>query len=169
MRRTPFNHRTAHRQRGAALVIGLLLLLVLTVLAISGTNTTSLSLLVAGNTQYAQNAFQAAETGIEKSIVLNKFNPAASEEQQGTVGEDDSTFVAMTLPQLDGASQPALPGSSLDDYSTYHFEIDSTGNSQRGAVARNVQAIGVIAPADSTIPPLQTEVEEGEEPSTVLE
>lgn len=171
MRASSFNDRMPRRQSGAALVVGLLLLLVLTVLAISGANTSSLSLIVAGNVQYSQNAFQAAETGIEKSIVLNKFNPADEEEQRGTVGEDNSTFVAMTRPQLDGASQPALPGSSLDDYSTYHFEIESTGESQRGATATNVQAVGVIAPADTTIPPLPGapgEGEEGEGPDTEL-
>jgi hypothetical protein len=49
------------RQNGAALVVGLLLLMVLTLLAISGMNTASLELVMAGNTQYQQNAFQAAE------------------------------------------------------------------------------------------------------------
>ena len=38
-------------QRGAALVIGLLLLLVLTVLAISGMNSASVEFLMAGNDQ----------------------------------------------------------------------------------------------------------------------
>ncbi len=171
MLRTSSNFRAPQRQSGAALVIGLLLLLVLTVLAISGTNTSSLSLIVAGNAQYSQNAFQAAESGIEQSMGENEFNPANSEEISGTVGEDNSTFVAITTPQLDGASQPALPGSSLDDYSTYHFEIESTGNSQRGAVSTNIQALGVIAPADPTIPPLPvTETETpGAEPNTALE
>jgi type IV pilus assembly protein PilX len=53
-------------QRGAALVVGLLLLLVLTLLAISGMNTSTLELVMAGNTQFYQNAFQASETGIER-------------------------------------------------------------------------------------------------------
>jgi hypothetical protein len=41
----------------------------------------------------------------------------------------------------------------VDSFSTYHFQIDSTGTSQRSATARNVQALAVIAPADSTVTP----------------
>lgn len=155
MPRTRSGHRIAHRQAGAALVVGLLLLLVLTVLAISGMNSSSLNLIMAGNTQYSQNAFQAAESGIERSIAANEFNPDPSitPERQEDDGELAS-YAAISTPQLAGASQPALPGSSLDSFSTYHFEIDSTGTSRRGATARNIQAIAVIAPADSTIAPV---------------
>ena len=55
----------ARRQRGAALVVGMILLMVLTLLAISGMNTATLELQMAGNAQYSENAFQASETGIE--------------------------------------------------------------------------------------------------------
>ena len=46
------------RDRGAALVIGLILLLILTVLAISGMGTAVLQLQMAGNEQYQERAFQ---------------------------------------------------------------------------------------------------------------
>ncbi|PZN33189.1 MAG: pilus assembly protein PilX, partial [Proteobacteria bacterium] len=58
----------------------MLLLLVLTLLAISGMNTASLELVMAGNTQYRQNAFQAAENGIERSLQEAAFNPGAAPE-----------------------------------------------------------------------------------------
>lgn len=155
MPRLPINHRTAHRQSGAALVVGLLLLLVLTVLAISGVNTSSLNLIMAGNTQYSQSAFQAAESGIEAAMAGNEFNPdpnLALEKQENVPVGDLAKATTTTTPQLCGAPQPALPGSSLDAFSTYHFEIDSTGTSlRRGATARNVQAIAVIAPPDAVI------------------
>src|SRR5690606_37277184 len=61
-------HGGSRRQRGAALVVGLILLMVLTVLAISGMNTSTLELQMAGNTQFSENAFQAAETGIEVAL-----------------------------------------------------------------------------------------------------
>ena len=60
--------RRAHAQSGAALVVGLILLLVLTILAISGMTTASLELQMAGNEQYQERAFQAAEAGIEQAI-----------------------------------------------------------------------------------------------------
>lgn len=56
---------TAQKQNGAALVVGLVLLLVLTVLGISTMSTASLDLAMAGNDQFAENAFQLAETGAD--------------------------------------------------------------------------------------------------------
>ena len=52
------------KQSGAALVIGLVLLLVLTLLAVSGMNTATLEVQMAGNSQFAENAFQAASAAI---------------------------------------------------------------------------------------------------------
>ena len=57
----PGQRAAGRHQRGAALVVGLLLLLVLTILAISGMTTATLELQMAGNRQYQERAFQAAE------------------------------------------------------------------------------------------------------------
>ncbi|MGH8236827.1 MAG: pilus assembly PilX family protein [Steroidobacteraceae bacterium] len=149
-------------QRGAALVVGMLLLLVLTLLAISGMNTASLELAMAGNLQYHENAFQAAETGVEQAIVLGMFNPSAAPQRlPATVGTttpipntgNRDNFFTMTTPQLAGAAQPAIWGASWDSFSTYHFEVQSNGTSARNAVATTVQGVAVIAPWDSTITP----------------
>lgn len=156
------------------MVVGLLLLLVLTLLAVSGMNSASLELVMAGNTQYYQNAFQAAETGIERAFVSGDFNPASTyripaivEAEEGEEGEAEASspgeaidgtstdfFVAMITPQLNGAALPALWGSSWDSFSTFHFEIESTGMSARNAVAVNRQGVAVIAPHDPTVMPL---------------
>lgn len=153
MHSSPAPYRSPRSQRGAALVVGMLLLLVLTLLAISGMNTASLELVMAGNTQYRQNAFQAAENGIERSLQEAAFNPGAAPETVQGVAQNAS-FVAITSPQLNGAALPALWGSSLDSFSTYHFEIESTGTSHRNAVAINRQGVAVVAPQDSTVFPL---------------
>lgn len=143
-------YRIARRQTGAALVVGLLLLLVLTVLAVSGVNTSSLNLMMAGNEQYSQDAFQAAETGIERALAANEFNPDANlppERQAGVRIGTGGEYTAVSTLQLPGPPQLALPGASLRSFGTYHFEIDSTGKSmRRDAVTRNVQAIAVIVP-----------------------
>lgn len=155
MPRTSSRHRTAHRQAGAALVVGLLMLLVLTVLAVSGMNTASLDLMMAGNTQYSQNAFQAAESGIERALVANDFNPDPNldPETQADVPLGVGKYTVVTTPMLDGMDQPPLPssGSNGQKYVTYHFEIDSTGTSQRGATARNIQAVAVLAPPPESV------------------
>jgi hypothetical protein len=57
----------------AALVVGLVLLMILTLLAISGMNTSTLELQMAGNFQFSQNAFQAAEIGLQRAMSGGKF------------------------------------------------------------------------------------------------
>lgn len=147
-------------QSGAALVVGMLLLLVLTLLAISGMNTASLELSMAGNVQYHENAFRAAETGIEQAMVLGDFNPGeptqnlpATEGDTLPIPDTSDRFAASIEPQLGGLPQPAIWGASWDAFSTYHFEIQSSGESARNAVATTVQGVAVIAPWDSTISP----------------
>lgn len=158
----PIHIRLRKRQQGVALAVGLLLLLVLTLLGISGMNTASLELIMAGNTQYQQNAFQAAETGIEHALAHGSFNPSGGVEKipasnppqfiPGT-NNNDGFAVAIT-PAMGGAPQPALWGSSWNAFSTYHFEIESTGTSLRNAVAVNFQGMAVISPADATVTPV---------------
>ena len=61
-----FSYR--NNQQGAALVVGLMLLVVITVLAISGMNTATTELAMARNDQAYEDAFQAAETGIATAL-----------------------------------------------------------------------------------------------------
>jgi type IV pilus assembly protein PilX len=141
------------RQQGAALVIGLMLLLVLTLLAISGMNTATVELQMAGNQQYAQNAFQAAETGIEQAMATN------------TVNTNSTTTVAITA--IDGSTTDtyesntgfeapngitAVPGGGFSmgsgtSFSAYHFDVTSTGASARNARSVNTQSYYVIGPS----------------------
>jgi len=63
------NHSFRSRQRGAALVVGLLLLVIITLLAITGMTTANTELIMAGNEQQRQNGFRAAETGVDQAIL----------------------------------------------------------------------------------------------------
>lgn len=142
-----------HRQheRGAALVIGLILLLLLTLLAVSGMNSASLEFIMAGNEQYRANAFQAAEAGIEQSMALGVFNPAAIPQPLNGAPNATDAWAARITPQLGGTPQPALWGNSWNSFSTYHFEIQSTGTAVRSARAINTQGVAVISPWDPTV------------------
>jgi len=62
-------------QSGAALIISMVLLMVLTLLAISTMRTASLEIAMAGNDQYTENAFQLAESGVERHIADAVANP----------------------------------------------------------------------------------------------
>lgn len=68
-----------YRQSGAALVMALVILLVLTLLGISAMRTSSLEQLMAGNVQEMMRAFEAADSGTEKALVdIATFNGMTS-------------------------------------------------------------------------------------------
>jgi type IV pilus assembly protein PilX len=138
-------------QRGAALVIGLLLLLVLTILAVSGMNSASLEFVMAGNEQYRANAFSAAEAGIERTLDAGTFNPAVLTQNLNGVATATDNWTTVVNTQLGGNPLPALWGNSWNSFATYHFEIISTGTSVRNATAINTQGIAIIAPWDPTV------------------
>ena len=153
---TKLNHPRMYKQRGAALVVGLLLLLVVTLLAIAGMNTASVEFVMAGNEQYRGRAFQAAEAGIEQSLVSGTFNPGDATKQKvsGTIAitaTSQDSYSSVIERQLLGAAQPAIWGNTWNSFSTYHFEIASTGTSVRNSLAINTQGVAVISPFDSTI------------------
>ena len=139
------------RQGGAALVIGLILLLVLTLLAVSGMNSASLEFVMAGNEQYRANAFAAAETGIERTLSSGMFNPALPPQNMNGAATATDNWATVVTAQLGGNPLPALWGNSWNSFATYHFEIQSTGTAVRSATAVNNQGVAIISPWDPTI------------------
>lgn len=139
------------KERGAALVIGLVLLMVLTLLAVSGMNTATLELTMAGNTQFSENAFEAAETGIERTLEAGNFTTVAPvivgpiAVGTGTV-QTVTTFNAETDPP---PPPPGVPGifSMGSSVSAYHFTINSVGQAERGATANNTQGFYRVGPS----------------------
>ncbi|MEZ5564470.1 MAG: pilus assembly PilX N-terminal domain-containing protein [Gammaproteobacteria bacterium] len=135
-----------HKQSGAALIVSLILLMVLTVLAISTMRSASLGLLMAGNVQYRENAFQLAQTGI--SATLRRGDPGA--------GVSDCTAAPVTDPPVvvtalggqyvtsvcdRGVSFTSGDSASLQ---SYNFEVTSVGTTdQRDARSRLVQGYAV--------------------------
>jgi len=134
------------RQRGAALVVALLLLLVITLLAVAGMNSAAVEFVMAGNEQHRQNAFQAAETGIEQTIVTGGFIPTAPDEVHNNVAVPNSTtdtYSTTLKSDLLGLAQPAPWGSSLNTFSSQGSFL---GTSVRSAQSTHSQGIAVPAP-----------------------
>ncbi len=136
-------HRPGLYQRGAALVVGMILLLILTLLAISGMTTSTTQLVMAGNEEYHENAFQAAETGIERTIAAGAFDVAAEVVNPPVTLPNQDIYAATVRPR--GTSAPP-PGYSLDQFSAQNFEIESTGTSVRDATDTHVQGLFLIVP-----------------------
>jgi Tfp pilus assembly protein PilX len=138
------------RQPGAALVVGLLLLLVLTVLAISGMTMATLDLQMAGNHQFEERAFQAAEAGIERAISAGVFKTNAPTVQAAVAvaaGSEDTLEYTITFAEDHGVTPVPRGGYSLGTgFEAYHFEIASTGSSRRGAESVHEQGFYIVGP-----------------------
>jgi hypothetical protein len=149
--------RRAHRHRrqgGIVLVVALLLLMVLTLLGTTGLVTAVLELRMAANVQYQARAFEAAEFGIEQAM--------------HSAGLATSIGYASPVVVPSAGAAPTVPGSPLDAYTyrvyydtgtdppddaganaglkAYHFVIEATGTSARGATDTHVQGFYVLGP-----------------------
>lgn len=144
-------------QRGAALVVGLLLLLVLTVLGISGLVMATMELQMAGNQQYQERAFQAAESGIEQAMRSPNLNTtytaaaplnATVNVSAGSSGQSDKAATKLYFDAEAGITPVPGGGYSLGTgLQAYHFIVESTGNSARGANDTHTQSFYVLGPA----------------------
>jgi type IV pilus assembly protein PilX len=137
------------RQQGAALVVGLILLLVLTILAVSGVFTSTMELRMVRNTQSQERAFQAAEVAIEDALA----NPVLSTSvafNQGTTAVPSSAPDTYSY-QLQFVGQTPL-GTGMTGYSigsafqSYHFQVDATGTGPDNAVSNHTQSFYVVGP-----------------------
>jgi type IV pilus assembly protein PilX len=141
------------RQQGAALVVGLILLMILTVLGISGMNTATLELTMASNAQFHQDAFQAAETGIDIAISNPQVGPAINGQDvilpPTVLGEGSATTEAVTsfelaTPVPDRAF--SLGVGSTGSVQAYHFDIVARGTGPRNATSTHTQSFYVLGP-----------------------
>jgi type IV pilus assembly protein PilX len=141
------------KQQGAALVVGLVLLVVLTILAISGVVTATMEMRMAGNTQLQERAFQAAEVGIEEALANPIISTSGSEVQNFTANPnspgDEYSFTLQYV--CTSALGMAATGSSIGtSFSAYHFQVDAAGRTTAGnAQAQHVQGFYVMGPQGS--------------------
>ena len=150
-------------QHGAALIVGLILLVVITVLAVSGMNTATTELAMARNDQNNENAFQAAETGLEQALAQGSFNtvaPVILPEQIINAGHD---VINVTITYENSTMVPdrAFSLGVGSGIAAYHFNAVSTAisrriadgvsNTDRDASAVHSQAFYKIGPESSTL------------------
>ncbi len=125
--------QTKSKQSGAALVISMVLLMVLTILAISTMRTASLEVAMAGNDQYTQNAFQLAETGIDEYMAIAVNNGNCADTGDAGICNIASRDVAEMSGSYQASSSfirhyDGCPGGySIGTFASYHFEVQATG------------------------------------------
>ena len=81
---------TRNQQGGAALIVGLVLMVLITALAISGMNTATTELALARNDQIHEYAFQAAETGLEDVLAADALDTSTNTVTSMTINPNDS-------------------------------------------------------------------------------
>ena len=146
------------RQRGVVLVITLLLVMVLTLLGTSGLVTSVLELRMAANAQYQARAFAAAEFAIEQAMHTPGLATTISYASPMVVpASGPPPTVPGSLPDaytyqvyFDTVTDPAAGGEAVEGLRAYHFVVEATGTSSRGAADTHVQGFYVLGPE---IPP----------------
>jgi hypothetical protein len=143
------SHAPAPRntQTGATLIVGLVLLLVLTVVGVSGMNTATMEITMAANTQFQQDAFQLAEDGIDivignRAYATSPGDPRNVVNWLGTPGNDRRAVTRW----LEGRNTLA-PGSSGGELEAFHFDIQSIGVGPRNAQSEHNQSFYVVGRA----------------------
>lgn len=151
---TPQTTGLPQRQHGAALVIGLLLLVVITVLAISGMNTATTEIAMARNEQNYENAFQTAEAGLENALAQGSFNTTAGTTLSQTISTHESYSVTVQYENSTIVPDRAFSLGSGSGVAAYHFLATSSAESRRDSgsptdrdsTAVHTQAFYIVGP-----------------------
>ena len=120
------------KQSGAALIVGLLLLVVITVLAVSGMSSATTELAMARNDQNYENAFQAAETGLEAALAQGQFSALGTVTVTQYINSNDSV-TAVIAPEGNPTIVPdkAFSLGVGSGVVAYHFLATATAVSER--------------------------------------
>jgi len=147
------------QQQGAVLVVSLMLLVVITVLAISGMNTATTGLAMARNDQNYENAFQAAENGIEQALGQGNFNTAGNTTITGQAGSHESFSTVIAFESATLVPDRAFSLGSGSGVVAYHFLATSSAKSlrapgsttDRDSTATHTQAFYIVGPGSPTL------------------
>ena len=130
-------------ERGAALVIALLLLVILSLLATTGMRTSIAELWMAGSEQFHRAAVEAASAGVEAGIArLRASRGGVAGETEIDGGSGDAPYTA-TIRRA--GTEASIPGTSAEKFVGAHFEIESTGAAPRAALDVQVQGVMVVS------------------------
>ena len=148
-----------NKQRGAVLVISLLLLVVITTLAISGMNTATTELAMARNDQNSEYAFQAAETGLETAISQGGFNTLVETDLgQNVINANDEVTTKIRFEDSTLVPDRAFSLGVGSGVAAYHFLATAEAKSKRAAggtdrdsSAIHTQAFYVVGPESSAL------------------
>jgi type IV pilus assembly protein PilX len=147
-------------QAGAALIVGLILLMVMTILGITGMSRAILDLRMGDNARQAQAAFEAAQSAIDTEMlspnpitfddaVLPGDEVRRLDPEYAYPADSDQPLATASAVTVFRSQADLAPGSGWEagTMNALHFEIDSDGQSiVRGARSQQVAGFYVMAP-----------------------
>jgi type II secretory pathway component PulK len=147
-------HFQRHKQqRGAALIIGLILLAIITLLAVVGMNISNAELASATSEQLRMRAFQAAESGIEIGLA-DIFTVGTVEAATKTVGptavpgSSVNTASGAAVDTFENTSTYRGESALIDGYGngfvSFHYDVASIGRSARSAISEHTQGTYIV-------------------------
>ena len=145
---------TARRQQGATLLVGLIMLVVLTLLVVSGIRTSNANLKIVGNVQARDEAAAQAQQALEDTLsdVNNFYTPVQRSLSVDADGDGSAEYavvvsapVCLKLVTVDGYSVDFADSAPKDSYWDVAVQVTDT---RTGASATAHQ--GVKVRLDST-------------------
>ncbi|MBI5449920.1 MAG: hypothetical protein HY940_01035 [Gammaproteobacteria bacterium] len=139
-------------QKGVAMLMGLIILLILTLLAVNGVRTTVFEKNMASNSQNQTVMFQAAESAIEgtvndNSAIVSALSGAGVVTRNFTHnGVAGGPAISSTATVTGGASGPAV-GYSISDFAVYPFTVESSATvGATSSQEKHVQGLQRVGP-----------------------
>ncbi len=147
-------HTILKKQDGAALVVSLILLVVITILAISGMNTATTELAMARNDQNYENAFQAAEAGLAMVLGQGGFNTLAGAAVTQIITDHETVTTQIQYEVTSLVPDRAFSLGVGSGIAAYHFLATAQAQSlrdpgtitDRDSTAVHTQAFYVVGP-----------------------
>ncbi len=123
-------------------------------MAISGMNTATTELAMARNDQNYENAFQAAETGLENALSQGRFNTLANTNLVQNINANDTVTSTIIFEDSTLVPDRAFSLGVGSGIAAYHFNAiataeskrDAGGTTDRDASAVHTQAFYVVGP-----------------------
>lgn len=151
--------RSIYRERGTALVMSLIILMILTILGITAMSTSSLEEKMSGNVQESTRAFEVAESALQSALTnvalyQQAGTPTADYPIQPSGAPRRVARVSSTL-RIDASNKPITTppprGSGFDanKFDTYHFaqgsavtpDVDSSNTGLNTTINRGIAQI----------------------------
>ena len=118
-----------HKQTGSTLLVGMIMLILLTLIAVSAIESTTSSVQMVGNAQFREEATAAAQQAIEKTISTTDFTIAAPAPQEIDINGDNTPDYTVTFSKpacskykaVDTAIETGLPNDCFGSKGPYCY------------------------------------------------